>query len=56
MKMLKIRIAIICLATAFFWTLNANAATINAASCLSGDVSSAITIALNGDTVKELLK
>jgi len=49
--MLKTGIAIISLATGFFWTLNANATTINAASCSSSDVSSAIAKASNGDTV-----
>ena len=38
MKMLKIKIAIIFFATGFFWASNANAASINAASCSSGNV------------------
>ena len=51
MKMLTTRNAIICLATGFFWALNAKAATINAASCSQANVQSAINAAASGDTV-----
>jgi len=51
MKMLKMKTAIICLATGFIWASNAKAATINAADCSSSSVTTAINKAANGDTV-----
>lgn len=52
MKSLEAGIAIKCLAIAFVWASNASAATINAASCSSTAVTSAIAAASNGDTVR----
>jgi hypothetical protein len=51
MKTLKMKIALVCLASGVFGAAHVKAATVNASSCSASAVQSAINSASNGDTV-----